>query len=206
MNLATPVICIERRQLFTFNVGMARVHGDSKRTIGMTKSPPTVAVESLRDNSDDNERTQNVLVHLTDTDADEQLVCEARAYAAGVGGHLVLLSVMPSCEFAERRRAYAQIRDLPEYTLPMAMEKHRRSAERSGRSVLNSLDIEYTAVGAVGHESDQVLATAKAYNCGYVFLVDRPRSLLRRLTGDSIRAIARGFDGSVITLQDPNHL
>jgi hypothetical protein len=113
----------------------------------MTKSPHTVAVESLCDSSEDNERTQNILVHLTDTDADEQLVREARAYAAGIGGQLVLLSVMTSREFEERRRAYTQIRDLPRYTLPMAIEKHRQSAERNGRSVLNSLDIEYTAVG-----------------------------------------------------------
>jgi nucleotide-binding universal stress UspA family protein len=169
----------------------------------MAKSASTVAVESLRDGSSINESAQNVLVVLTDTHVDQRLIHEAGAYARGIGSRLVLLSVMPSREFAERQQAYAQIRDFPTYALSQAEEKHRQKAVQSGLETLDSLDIEYTAVGAVGREADQVLATAREHDCGHVFLVDRPRSLLRRFLGnDSIQAITRGFDGSVTTLQD----
>lgn len=173
----------------------------------MERSVSTVTVESLRNGSSINESAQNVLVNLTDTAVDQRLIREAGAYASGTGSRLVLLSVMPSGEFAERQRAYTQIRDLPRYTIPKARERHRQNAVRSGREALDSLDIEYTAVGAVGHETDQVLATAREYDCDHVFLVDRPRSLFRRLLGnDGIRSIARGFDGPVTTLQYPQGL
>ena len=207
MSLVLSDIAVYRRYLFTFSVDMARVHEGSERTTSMMESATTVAAESLRNGSSINESAQNVLVVLTDTTVDQRLIREAGTYAASIDGRLVLLSVMPSDEFAEYQQAYAQIRDLPQYSLPKAREKHRQNAARSGQEALNSLDIEYTAVGAVGREADQVLATVREYDCGHVFLVDQPRSLLRRLVGnDVIRAIARGFDGPVTTLQYPQGL
>lgn len=196
-----------RRYLFTFSVDMDRVHEGSTRTISMERSVSTVTVESLRNGSSSNENAQNVLVNLTDTAVDQWLIHEAGAYASGTGSQLVLLSVMPSEEFAESQRAYAGIKELPNYSLTQAEEKCRQNAVRSGREELDIHDIEYTAVGAVGRETEQVLATAREYDCGHVFLVDRPQSLLRRLLGnDVIQAIARGFDGPVTTLQYPQGL
>lgn len=169
----------------------------------MSESLSTATVRALQSDSSIDSRSQNVLVTLTGTEIDHRLVHEAGTYAAGTGGQLVLLSVMPSREFADRQRVFSQISDLPRYTLPKAEEKHRQTAARIGQEALDPLGIDYATVGLVGRTADQVLTAARAYDCGHVFLVDQPQSVLRRLiVGDLVRSITNQFDGLVTVLRD----
>ncbi|WP_423746543.1 universal stress protein [Haladaptatus sp. SPP-AMP-3] len=127
------------------------------------------------------DHSPNLLVTLTGTEIDHRLVREAGAYATGRGSQLVLLRVMSEREFAGRQGVYARIKDLPEYTLVQAEERGRLSAARIGHEALVAVDVEFTAVGVVGSEADQIVDAAQAYDCAHVFLAERPRSLLRRL-------------------------
>jgi nucleotide-binding universal stress UspA family protein len=171
----------------------------------MSKSLSTATLGALQSGSSIDARSQNVLVTLTGTEIDHRLVREAGTYAAGTGGQLVLLSVMPSREFADRQRVFAQIRDLPRYTLPKAEEKRRQIAAQIGREALDPLGIDYIAIGLVGRTADQVLTAAQAHNCGHVFLVDQTQSVLRRLIeGNLVQTVTQRFDGLVTVLRDKN--
>jgi len=168
----------------------------------MAQSPPTVAVESFSNTGAIDDSSRNVVVHLTGTDADQRLVREAGRYVAGSGGELVLVSTLSSNEFVDRQQSYASISALPTYTLNRARESRRQRAHRTGRRALESLEIDYTAVGMVGDETDCLLTAARRYDCGHLFLVERQRSLLRRLLVRNLGpAIARKFDGFVTVLQ-----
>ena len=168
----------------------------------MAQFPPTVAVESLSNTDTIDDSSRNVLVHLTGTDADQRLVREAGRYVTGSGGELVLVSVLSSSEFVERQRSYASLSALPTYTLNQAKESRRQRAHRTGRRALESLGIDYTAVGMVGDETDSLLTAARRHDCGHLFLVERRRSLLRRfLVRNFGPEIAHKFDGLVTVLQ-----
>lgn len=171
----------------------------------MARSSPTVAVESLSNSVTTDDCSRNVLVHLTGTDADQRLVREAGRYVAGSGGELVLVSTLSSDEFVDRQHSYASISALPTYTLNRARESRRQRAHRTGHRALESLGIDYTAVGMVGDETDCLLTAARRYDCGHLFLVERRRSLLRRFLVRNLGpAVARKFDGFVTVLQADN--
>lgn len=163
----------------------------------------TGTVEALHNGVDPDDRARNVLVPLTGSEIDHRLAAEAGRYAACTGGHVVLVSVMSSREFATQQRALARITALPQYTLSHAREKQHRIATRIGREVLDPLGFDYTAVGLVGRMADQVLIAARAYDCGHVFLATQTQSILRRLVRrDPVQAITHRFDGLVTMLQD----
>lgn len=154
---------------------------------------------------DADERPQNVLVNLTGTAADCRLVCEAGTYVRNTGGTLVLLSVMPSREFAGRSEARLRA-GYRRYTLCQAEEDGRRFATHAGRAVCSSLGIDSIAVGVVGDETDRVLAVAREHGCGHVFLVDRqPVGFRRFIKEDLVRTVTDGFDGLVTVLRDERH-
>lgn len=167
----------------------------------MSQLAPTVAPVALSDTSVD-EHPQNVLVNLTGTAADERLVREAGAYVRSTGGRLVLLSVMASREFAGRNEARLRA-GLHRYTLCQAEAEGRRVATDAGQEPCSSLGVSSTGVGSVGDEIDCVLAAAREYGCGHVFLVDRqPSGLGRFLTENIVRAVTEGFDGLVTVRRD----
>lgn len=169
----------------------------------MTHSLPTVTAKGLHNRSGIDERSRNVLVNLSGTDTDHRLVHEAGTYATGTGGKLVLLSVMPLSEFADRQRAYAQVKALPPYALDQAEELRRQTATTIGREALDPIGIDYTAVGMVGNKVNEVLTTAQVYDCGHLFIAAEPPSLLQRLlTRDFAQSIVGRFDGFVTVLQD----
>jgi hypothetical protein len=168
----------------------------------MAKSPATVTVEAFDDTVMIDDRSRNVLVHLTGTETDQRLIREAGTYVAGTGGKLVLVSIMATGEFTERQRAYAPIAHLPTYSIRQAEESCRQNALKLGQQALEPLGIDYTAVGMVGRETDRLLTAAQQCDCGHLFLVDQPQSLFHRLVVRSLsRAITCKFDGLVTVLQ-----
>ncbi len=169
----------------------------------MQKSSQTGPEEAIYEDARIGERSRNALVSLTGTQGDYRLVREAGTYVAGTSGRLVLLSVLSPRAFADRQRARSRIRDLPPYTHDQTAEAHRIAAAKTGRDALSTLDIEYTAVGTIGHEVDRILVVAEAYDCGHLFLAARPRSGLRRfIEPDRAYSIADRFDGLVTVLRD----
>jgi hypothetical protein len=164
----------------------------------MANGHPSITLESPHVGAEAAIPSPNVLVILTGTMADHRIVAEAGHFVAGTGGRLVLLRVLSPREFSDRQRAYAQLEILPWYSRDQAEEAGRLAADRVGYGALSDLDVEYTAVGSVGREVEQALLTARAYDCGHVFLLKRPRSMLRRLfVRDPAQTIARQFDGFV---------
>lgn len=169
----------------------------------MAQPPLTGSIEMLRTDSSVGDCLRNVLVSLTGMGNDHQLVYRAGTYAASTGGKIVLLSVMPDREFADRQRAYAQINALPQYALDQAEEVHRQTAAQIGHEALDPLGLDYTPVGRVGHEVNHVLNAAQTYNCGHVFLLDRQQSVLHRLVArDPAQSVVNRFNGFVTVLQD----
>lgn len=168
----------------------------------MAKSPTTVTVETIDGAAMIDDRSRNVLVHLTGTDIDHRLLREAGTYVAGTGGKLVLVSIMPMDEFTNRQQAYAPIDHLPTYSVSQAKESGKYRALQIAHQALRPLGIDYTAVGMVGRENDRLLTAAQQYNCGHLFLVDQPQSLFHRLVVRSLgQTITRKFDGLVTVLQ-----
>lgn len=172
----------------------------------MVKSPPRVSVEALHDTVTIDDRSRNVLVLLTGTEADRRLVREAGTYVAGTGGNVVLVSLMTPSEFTERQQAYAPIDHLPTFSVRRAEDACRQDALHVGHETLGPLGIDFTPVGMVGRETDCLLDAAGQHECGHLFLVERPRSLFRRLVARSLgHALTRKFDGLVTVLQpDPD--
>ena len=147
---------------------------------------------------------KRALAVIEASESAKALVREAGELAAGVGAELVLLHVTTNEEYEETRTSLERIPNLESsYTAGQALEGARQFAADLGREVLDGVDVEYEAVGRVGDERDEILATATDLGCDHVFLAGRKRSPTgKALFGDRTQSVILDFDGAVTVVTE----
>ncbi|WP_458187688.1 universal stress protein [Haladaptatus sp. NG-WS-4] len=142
---------------------------------------------------------ERALAVVEASESAKSLVREAGELAAGVGADLVLLHVTTNDEYADTRDSLEQISSLEtSYTAGQALEGARNFAADIGREVLEGVDVEYEAVGRIGDERDEILDTARKYDCDHIFLAGRKRSPTgKALFGDRTQSVILDFEGAV---------
>lgn len=145
---------------------------------------------------------ERALAVVSGDERTKELVREAGELAAGVDADLVLLHVTDDEEFTERSAALASIPDFDtNYTVDNARDGARQYARDVGRDVLDDLDVEYEAVGALGEEAEEILDIADDRGCDHVFLTGRRRSPTgKALFGDAAQTVILSFEGAVTIL------
>ena len=129
--------------------------------------------------------------------ATRELVQEAGTIAAGTGAELRLLHVMPDEEYDERMSSRLESKS-GGFSLDEAEAEAKRVAAEVGRSVLDEVDVEYDALGAVGHEEETILDLADEHGCDHLFVAGRRRSPSgKALFGDLTQRLLLNFDGMV---------
>ncbi|MFB6134426.1 MAG: universal stress protein [Halanaeroarchaeum sp.] len=146
------------------------------------------------------------LVVVDDSEAHRDLLREAGELASGVGADLVLLSMMTEEEFDESYEAIEKIADIEQtkYDRSTVVEGAEQAARNVAKDVLEGMDVEYEAVGAVVEEgafADRVLRTSEEYDCDHVFITGRRRSPTgKAIFGDTAQAVILNFDGPVTVI------
>jgi nucleotide-binding universal stress UspA family protein len=144
---------------------------------------------------------------LAVVDAEEStkaLVREAGELAAAVDAELVLLHVTTNDEYEEMRQTMETI---PDNSVGYSAEKARVGAEEFaadiGREVLEGIDVDYEAVGALGDEQTEILDAAEAYDCDHLFIAGEKRSPTgKALFGDLTQSIILNFGGPVTVVTE----
>ncbi|MEF8780787.1 MAG: universal stress protein [Haloferacaceae archaeon] len=145
---------------------------------------------------------RHALAVVSSTEASKQVVREAGELAAGVGAELTLLHVTTEEKYTETYRQLESISDYDtEYSVYQAEQGAANFAEDIGREVLDGVEIEYEAAGALGDLVDTVLDYADRNECDHVFVGGRTRSPTgKALFGDDTQQIILDFDGPVTVL------
>jgi nucleotide-binding universal stress UspA family protein len=144
---------------------------------------------------------------LAVVDAEEStkaLVREAGELAAAVDAELVLLHVTTNDEYEEMRQTMETI---PNNPVGYSAEKARVGAEEFaadiGREVLEGIDVDYEAAGALGDEQTEILDAAEAYDCDHLFIAGEKRSPTgKALFGDLTQSIILNFGGPVTVVTE----
>ncbi|WP_276302510.1 universal stress protein [Halorussus lipolyticus] len=144
---------------------------------------------------------------LAVVDAEEStksLVREAGELSAAVDAELVLLHVTTNDEYEDTRQT---MEDIPSSAVGYSAEKAREGAENFsadiGREVLEGIDVNYEAVGALGDEQTEILDTAEEYDCDHLFIAGEKRSPTgKALFGDLTQSIILNFDGPVTVVTE----
>jgi nucleotide-binding universal stress UspA family protein len=144
---------------------------------------------------------------LAVVDAEEStkaLVREAGELAAAIDAELVLLHVTTNEEYEEMRQTMETIPNSP---VGYSAEKARVGAEEFaadiGREVLEGIDVDYEAVGALGDEQTEILDTAEAHDCDHLFIAGEKRSPTgKALFGDLTQSIILNFGGPVTVVTE----
>jgi nucleotide-binding universal stress UspA family protein len=144
---------------------------------------------------------------LAVVDAEEStkaLVREAGELAAAVDAELVLLHVTTNDEYEEMRQTMETI---PDNSVGYSAEKARVGAEEFaadiGREVLEGIDADHEAVGALGDEQTEILDAAEAYDCDHLFIAGEKRSPTgKALFGDLTQSIILNFGGPVTVVTE----
>jgi nucleotide-binding universal stress UspA family protein len=144
---------------------------------------------------------------LAVVDAEEStkaLVREAGELAAAVDAELVLLHVTTDDEYEEMRQTMESI---PNNSVGYSAQKAREGAEEFaadiGREVLDGIDVDYEAVGALGDEQTEILDTAAEHDCDHLFIAGEKRSPTgKALFGDLTQSIILNFDGPVTVVTE----
>lgn len=144
---------------------------------------------------------------LAVVDAEEStkaLVREAGELAAAVGAELVLLHVTTNEEYEDRRQTMEDIPDnRVRYSAKQALEGARQFADDIGHEVLDGVDVEYEAVGAVGDEQNQILKKAEEHDCDHLFIAGEKRSPAgKAIFGDLTQSVILNFDGPVTVVTE----
>jgi len=144
---------------------------------------------------------------LAVVDAEEStkaLVREAGELAAAIDAELVLLHVTTNDEYEEMRQTMETI---PDNSVGYSAEKARVGAEEFaadiGREVLEGIDADHEAVGALGDEQTEILDAAEAYDCDHLFIAGEKRSPTgKALFGDLTQSIILNFGGPVTVVTE----
>jgi len=140
----------------------------------------------------------HALVVVEATEETKNLVAEAAELAAGVGAELRLLYVTSDEEFEERQGELSSIPGINlDYGVARGVDEAEGFARAVGEDVLGS-DAEFTAVGRIGDDEDEIFAEARSSGADHIFVHGRKRSPAgKAVFGDLAQAIILGFDGPV---------
>jgi nucleotide-binding universal stress UspA family protein len=116
----------------------------------------------------------------------------------------VLLHVTTNDEYEEMRQTMETI---PDNSVGYSAEKARVGAEEFaadiGREVLEGIDADHEAVGALGDEQTEILDAAEAYDCDHLFIAGEKRSPTgKALFGDLTQSIILNFGGPVTVVTE----
>lgn len=147
---------------------------------------------------------ERALAVVEASESAKRLVREAGELASGVGAELVLLYVSSEEEYNETRQALADISDIDRtYTSGEALDGARQFAADIGDEMLDGLDVEYEAVGALGETETRILAKADAHGCDHLFIAGEKRSPTgKALFGDLTQSVILNFDGAVTVVTE----
>jgi len=133
------------------------------------------------------------------TEEAKALVREAGKLIAGVDAELTLLHVTTEEEYTERREELEQVSNYEaSYSISQAMEGARNYAADIGREVLDGVDVEWRANGALGDRGDTIVTEANRHDADHVFMSGRKRSPTgKALFGDATQQVILEFEGPV---------
>ncbi|WP_426963844.1 universal stress protein [Haloparvum alkalitolerans] len=136
------------------------------------------------------------------TEESKELVREAGELAAGVDAKLTLLYGTTEEEYNDQRVELEEISNYEaSYSVTQAMQGAKNYAADVGREVLDDLDVEWEAHGAIGDMGETVLTEADRYDCDHVFVTGQKRSPTgKAIFGDETQRIVLDFDGPVTVL------
>jgi nucleotide-binding universal stress UspA family protein len=146
---------------------------------------------------------ERALVVVDDTDRHRELLHEAGELAAGVDAELVLLSTVTEDEFDDTLDAVESIARVENigYSDSTGLEIVERFAREIGEDVLEDVDVEFDAVGAVveeGEHANRIIRVAENRDCDHIFLTGRRRSPTgKAIFGDTAQSVILNFDDPV---------
>jgi len=138
------------------------------------------------------------------SDAAKRLVREAGTLAGGVGAELFVIHVTTEAEYDERRE---ELEGIPDDDVSYGVGQERQGAQSYARDVasevLADVDVEWTALGAVGDRVEAILEEARINDCDHVFMPGRERSPTgKALFGDDAQQVILDFDGAVTVVTE----
>lgn len=136
--------------------------------------------------------------------AAKSVVREAGELAAGVDADLFVIHVTTEEEYDEKR---AELEDIPDEEVSYGVGQARKGAENFARDVasevLEGIDVEWEAIGAVGDRVEAILEEARINDCDHVFVSGRKRSPTgKALFGDDTQKIILNYDGHVTVMTE----
>jgi len=149
---------------------------------------------------------ERALVVLDDTERHRTLLREAGKLAGGVDAELVLLTTMTREEYGDASESLAAIENVEgiDYGESPILDVAGDVAEQIGLDVLDGIDVQWQAVGAVVEEesgdnpADTILAEAERLDCDHIFMTGRRRSPTgKAVFGDTAQSVLLNFDGPV---------
>lgn len=144
----------------------------------------------------------NALAVVRPTKESKELVREAGELAAGVGAKLTLLYGTTEDQYNDQRVELEELSNYEaSYSVSQAMQGAKNYAADVGREMLDDIDVEWEAHGAIGDMGETVLTEADRHGCDHVFVSGRKRSPTgKALFGDETQRIILDFDGPVTVL------
>lgn len=143
---------------------------------------------------------QRTLVVVEPSEEVHWLVREAAELAAGVDAELLLLRITSSSSYERDRKAMADTigMESTKYDVDQAVEGARQFADDLATEIIADLDVEWTALGAVGDKADETLGVAAEERCDHIFVGGRRRSPSgKAIFGDDAQKVLLNFDGPV---------
>lgn len=149
------------------------------------------------------------LAVVDDTEQHRNLLREAGELAGGVDAELVLLATMSPDDYEEASEALAAIEEVEGtgYGETEILETAGEFAEEIGEDVLEGIDVDWRAIGAVVQEggedsvADTVIQTAESERCDHIFLPGRRRSPTgKAVFGDTAQSVILNFDKPVTVM------
>lgn len=133
------------------------------------------------------------------SEAAKTLVREAGELAGGVDAELVVIHVTTEEEYNETREQLEQIpKEEVSYGVGQARQGAKQFAHDVASEVLEGVDVDWSAEGAVGRRAEAILEEARINDCDHVFIAGRSRSPAgKALFGDDAQTVILNFDGAV---------
>jgi nucleotide-binding universal stress UspA family protein len=136
--------------------------------------------------------------------AAKSVVREAGELAAGVDAELFVIHVTTEDEYDEQR---VELEDIPDEEVSYGVGQARQGAENFASDVagevLEGVDVEWEAIGAVGDRVEAILEEARINDCDHVFVSGRKRSPTgKALFGDDTQKIILNYDGHVTVMTE----
>ncbi len=147
---------------------------------------------------------ERALAVVENTRSAKALVREAGLLAGGVDARLFVIHVTTEEQFDETRE---ELQSIPDDEVSYGVGQARRGAEQFAsdiaKEVLDEVDVDWEAIGAVGQRPDAILEEARLNNCDHVFISGRERSPTgKAIFGDDAQTVILNFDGAVTVMTE----